>query len=116
MVEAATKIEADASSAAALTESYNRVRSEVEEFVSGTPVAEEFGRTFSELEAPAERLRPNPMVMATLKEAAQSATVQLGQLGGWLDGFIQEQTLHERLRLEAEEKVKADRRQQPGFS
>ena len=111
---AVSGVEIDWMAAPGLTESYNRILDEVRGLVEGTSLAEELER-FPEIENYRER-GPSPRAVAEGGSAAKRAASMLGQLAGWLDGLIQEQTLDQRLKYEAEERVKLERRKRPGFS
>jgi hypothetical protein len=117
--EAASSLEPESASAPAFTEAYNRLRAAVRELVDKTPIEGEFLNFFPEIEQVSVSLSQHPREavreMVRFESAAKQARLLLGQLAGWVDGLIQEQTLERRLRLEAEERVKQERKQAPGF-
>jgi hypothetical protein len=120
MVEAAASSveQPDGSAAPALTGSYMRTRAEISSLLGGSGLEQEFANAFPEIEVVEGGHRhPRDAAAAGITDApaARSAQVLLGQLAGWLDGLIAERTLDQRLRLEAEERVKQERRQSPGF-
>ena len=113
---AATAIEADGASAPALTESYMRLREQVGNVLAGD-LSDEFNATFPSIDLVQPPTSPQPHATAawrvTAEPAARRARALLGQLAGWIDGLIEEQTLERRIRMEAEELAK---RQRPGFT
>ena len=118
MTEAAgTAVAADGASAPALTESYIRLRDQIANLLQGD-FADEFDAAFpvvEEVRQPMDHPRAAARAAIIHEAAARRARTLLGQLAGWLDGLIAEATLEQRLRFEAEERVKAERRQPPGF-
>ena len=48
-------------------------------------------------------------------QAASEALISLRRLEGWIQGLIDEQTLEQRMRVDAEEKAKWEAKQPPGF-
>jgi hypothetical protein len=116
---AASAVEADAASAPALTESYQRLREQVEKTLSGSDLLAEFQASFPELptvEGPTGSEHPREVVSRArvAESAARKARALLGQLAGWVDGMIAERTLEKRLQAEAVERVKQEK-QRPGF-
>lgn len=117
---AATSVTADGEGAPALIESYTRLRGLTREFVGANGLnIEEFDSAFPEIDAIDLRQFEHPRNRMHRKGmyAPQAIRAQalIGQLGGWLSGLFDEVTLERRLRLEAEERVKQERRQPPGF-
>lgn len=109
----AEKVEpADAPS---LTGGYNRLRGQVQELVAGGELEAEFNSMFPEVAEFQGGSGPGPRGLIDWHTKATTAGVGakrlLEQLGGWVDGLIQEQTLSERIQAEAAERVK----QQKGF-
>ncbi len=108
---AATSVEPNAGSARALTDSYVRLREEVREMIADSELKHEFHRVFPGI---AIQEAPNPSLAgglaleddARLNAEAQRARALLGQLAGWVQGLIDEQTLEKRLQLEAEAKAR----------
>jgi hypothetical protein len=118
MVEAAsTAVDADGAAAHALSESYMRLREQLANVLEGD-LSDEFNAVFPEIEIPAPvQVHPGAAARAAIAQtpAARRAQVLLTQLAGWLDGLIAEQTLDQRLKLEAAERVAQERRKPPGF-
>jgi len=111
MVSAA-QVEATGASGIALVRAYTGLVAEMNSVLSaGTEgLREEFARLFTPIEEPpALNARWNAV-------AATEALVKLRQIGGWIQGLIDELTLEERLRLEAEARVKAENQPPTGFS
>lgn len=92
---ASSSVEATGDGAAALTESYVRLRSLVRDVMedSSGDLAE-FDAAFPEIEAVTveDREHPREMAMRPMKYAphAKRAQALLGQLAGWVTGLIQE--------------------------
>jgi hypothetical protein len=92
---AANSIEPNGDSAAALTESYDRLRSRVRAVMEGSKVdLAEFDDAFPSMEVVqiAENEHPRQMAMRDMKYGphAAKAKVLLGQLAGWVTGLIEE--------------------------
>jgi hypothetical protein len=121
MIEsAATSVTADGDGAPALTESYARLRGLARDFVEAPDLnIDEFDPAFPEMDVVefAEHEHPRRLMARNTTYAPQAKRAQalLGQLGGWVSGLIDEITLEQRLRFEAQERVKQERRQPPGF-
>jgi hypothetical protein len=120
MVESAAAGEANGYSAPAFTQSYVRLRGQVAQLVTGTSLEEEFAGAFPEIEqVEIPKGRNDPAVLSMQKSAlapqAHRAQALIGQLGGWLTGLIDEQTLQQRIEAEAAVRIKQERRQPPGF-
>jgi hypothetical protein len=116
---AASSVKPDGSGAPALTESYMRLRSQVQQLIGESSLSGEFESTFPVIEIvdkPMDHPRAAARAVMVHEAAAQEAKGLLGQLAGWLDGLIAEQTLEQRLRFEAEARVKEERRKPPGFT
>lgn len=122
MIEsAASSVEADGNGAPALTESYSRLRGLTRDYVEAYGLnIDEFDPAFPEVEVVEYPEHEHPRRLAardrTYAPRAKQAQALLGQLGGWVSGLIEELTLEQRMRLEAEERVKQERRQPPGFT
>lgn len=98
---AAESIEPDGDGAAALTESYERLRSRVRELVQVSAAElQEFDAAFPRLDVIniPDREHPRKMAMRKLAYAPQAkrAQVLLGQLAGWVSGLIEELELEQR--------------------
>jgi len=71
----------------------------------------EFDRLFPTVDAPPPYSPALPeSTRAKLAAAANEAQLGLAKLHGWIQGLIDEQTLDERMRVEAEEKAKLEGR------
>jgi hypothetical protein len=77
---------------------------------------EEFARLLPSLDEPPAYDPSYRMPQPEFLVAATEAMVKLGQLEGWIQGLIDEQTLEERMRLEAEAKAKLATRPSTGFA
>jgi hypothetical protein len=119
---AADALKPDENSAHALTESYMRLRKEAVRIVEENDLPEEeFLNTFPEIEiadVPDPTMHPRQVLKrAAMRTAqAQQASSLLKQMAGWFDGIVVEQTLQRRLELEAQERIKQERKQPPGFT
>lgn len=97
---AADSIEPDGDGAAALTESYARLRSRVRDLVEvSSAELKEFDAAFPVLdviEVP-DREHPRKMAMRGMEHAphAKRAKLLLGQLAGWVTGLIEELQLEQ---------------------
>jgi hypothetical protein len=102
-----------------LTSSYLRLREQALDLVDDERRAE-LDATFPIIDAVELPDDPHPRLTsrlgATGGPAARTAQGLLVQLAGWLDGYVAALTLEQRMRLEAEERVKQERRRQPGFT
>ncbi len=118
-VDAATQTTPDGFAASALVESYNTCRDQIVGALEEGDLLEEFAASFPELPAAVEPESNFPYNVNKAAQAnkglAQRAQVSLARLAGWLDGLIAEQTLEQRMRIEAQETAKLARRQPPGF-
>jgi len=108
MIEsAATSVEATGDGAAALTESYVRLRSRVRAAMedSSGDLAE-FDAAFPEIEIVdvKDQEHPREMAMRGMKYAphAKRAQALLGQLAGWVSGLIQELEYEQRSRHDSD--------------
>jgi hypothetical protein len=96
MIEsAAASVEPDGDGAAALTQSYMRLRAMLRELVEDSSATlEEFDRAFPEIEGVeiVSHEHPRQMGMRGMRYAphALQAKALLGQLGGWVSGLIAE--------------------------
>lgn len=108
MIESATaSIEATGDGAAALTESYVRLRGRVRAVMEDSSVdLAEFDAAFPEIEIVEvhDQEHPRQMAMRGMKYAphAKRAQALLGQLGGWVTGLIQELEFEQRARHESD--------------
>jgi uncharacterized protein with von Willebrand factor type A (vWA) domain len=108
MIEgASTSVEATGDGAAALTESYARLRSRVRAVMEdSTGDLDEFDAAFPEIEvvAIADREHPREMAMRGMKYAPQAKRAQalLKQLAGWVTGLIQELEYEQRSRYDSD--------------
>ena len=120
MVNEAAQVEATRDAAGALVRAYLGLRDEVLLSLQSADLKElrdEFDRLFPLLANPPP-FNPNFDVVRShtqLAAAAEEAQLSLRRLGGWIQGLINELTLGERLRLEAETKAKLERRPPTGF-
>ena len=118
-VQAATDVTPDGNAAPALTSSYLRLREQALELVDDERRAE-LDATFPIIDTVELPSTPHPRLTSRLEAtggpAARTAQALLAQLAGWLDGYIAALTLEQRMRLEAEERVKQERRRPPGFT
>src|SRR5579859_2078572 len=120
MVTQAAQVEAGRDSAAALVHAYSALRTEMLDVLDRDSLAElrgEFDRLFPEMEEPPP-FNPNfdPVSShAKLAAAASQAQMGLRRLQGWIQGLIDEMTLSERMKLEAEARVKLENKPKPGF-
>lgn len=119
MVTAAAQTEATNQAGAALTLAYLRLRAEMLKILEPEALAElrvECERLFPHLEIPPPYSpAPSATTSAKLSAAAHEAQINLRRLQGWIQGLIDELTLQERLRLEAEAKAAQASRPQSGF-
>jgi hypothetical protein len=119
-VDAAAAAPADGLGAPALVDAYNGLRVRVARALDGDPRQEEFIDAFAELPAATTPLSNQPYNVRKAavenESLARRAQLDLGRLAGWLDGMIGEQTLERRMQLEAQERVRQERRPPTGFS
>lgn len=114
MAEAAAATTVTRDAAHALHESYRRLRDQVSGLLAADEARlAEFTAAFPELspnlpQASAAGGGPHAaMVVASTRTAmAEHAALLLRQLGGWLEGLVQEATFEQRMRLEAEATAK----------
>jgi hypothetical protein len=108
MIErASTSVEATGDGAAALTESYVRLRGRVRAVMEDSSgELAEFDAAFPEIETVAieDREHPRNMAMRAMKYAPQAKRAQalLGQLAGWVTGLVQELEYEQRSRYESD--------------
>jgi hypothetical protein len=118
-VKAAADVTPDGQAAPVLTSSYLRLREQALELADDERRAE-LEATFPIMDALELPASTHPRFAVTLQAtggpAARTAQALLVQLAGWLDGYIAAMTLEQRMRLEAEERVKQERRRAPGFT
>jgi hypothetical protein len=99
----AAQVTATASAGQALVRAYMGLVAEMNLVLQGDgleELREEFARLFTPIE------EPHVMNERLNAVGAASALVKLRQLGGWIQGLIDERTFEQRLRIEAEEKAK----------
>lgn len=112
--------EANYQAGEALTGAYVGLREEMQRVLEDAGLAElrvEFERLFPTLDVPRSYSPALPeSTGAKLAAAANEAQLGLRKLHGWIQGLIDEQTLDERLRMEAEEKAKLASRPPTGFT
>jgi hypothetical protein len=118
---AAASVSPDASAAHALTESYVRLRREVSELAQELGLGEEFAAVFPEVavaEPPTASLAGNlgRQFNLDLQAEAKRASTLLGQLAGWVQGLIDEQTFEQRIAAEAEAKATLAAKPPTGFT
>jgi hypothetical protein len=111
LADAAAATTPSRSSSSALVQSFDRLREQVKEFLSDDALRlKEFDAAFPAIgSAPLpNEVGPARQIQAagTSLARAEQAAILLRQIGGWLDGLIQELTYDERLRLEAQEVAK----------
>jgi hypothetical protein len=92
---AASSVQPDGDGAAALTQSYLRLRGMVRDLVEeSSATLDEFDRAFPEIEGVEVTTDEHPrnMAMRPMKYAphAREAKALLGQLAGWVSGLIEE--------------------------
>jgi hypothetical protein len=120
MVNAAAQTEATRDSATALVRAYMRLREEIHVAVESDQTAElqmEFERLFPPLEEPGSFSPALAVESHTrLAAAAEEGRIHLSQLGGWIQGLIEERTLQERMRLDAEARAREAAKPKPGFT
>jgi hypothetical protein len=119
MVIGASQVEATRDAGIALVRAYAGLREELLRILEPETLRElhdEFERLFPPM---AEPLPWHPMrgVIATAELAAASseAKVNLQKIQGWIQGLIDELTLDQKMRMEAEETAKLASRVKPGF-
>jgi hypothetical protein len=119
MVIGAAQVEATEGAALALVRAYAGLREEMLHVLESEalgPLRDEFERLFTTMEEP-EPFHPyrGAVGHAELASAASEAQVNLLKIQGWIQGLVDELTLEQRLRLEAEEKAKLESKFKPGF-
>lgn len=99
--------------APSLTSSYRRMRAQVEELVAGGELVAEFNEMFPEIPEFQGPAGPGPRGLIDWHTEATAAGIEarrlLEQLSGWIEGLIEEQTLAERIQVEAAERVKQEK-------
>ena len=116
----ASQAEATFQAGEALAGAYLGLREEMQRVLEdgGLPALRvEFDRLFPSLDVPPPYSPALPeSTGAKLAAAANEAQLGLRKLHGWIQGLINEQTLDERLRMEAAEKAKLESRRPIGFT
>jgi hypothetical protein len=121
MVAAANNsLEPSPASAHALTHGYLNLRTQILDAVRGSSLEAEFILSFPEFtpaDPPDMRAAGNlgRQQHADIDAFGRRAKMLLGQLAGWLQGLIDEQTLEQRLKFEAEARIAHEQRR-TGFS
>jgi hypothetical protein len=119
MVMQAAQTEATYQAGGALVLAYLRLRAELLKILEPEPLAElreEFARIAPHMEfAPPFSPLLAAETSAKLADAAHQAQTNLRVLQGWVQGLIDELTLEQRLRLEAEAKAAQANRPPTGF-
>lgn len=99
--------------APSLTSGYRRMRAQVAELVDGGELEAEFNEMFPEIPEFQGSSGPGPRGLIDWHTEATTAGTNarrlLEQLGGWIEGLIEEQTLAERIQAEAAERVKQEK-------
>ena len=120
MVMEAAQVEATYQAGEALASAYLGLREEMQRVVEDAGLANlrvEFDRLFPTVDAPPSYSPALPeSTEAKLAAAANEAQLGLAKLHGWIQGLIDEQTLDERMRMDAEEKAKLEGRPRTGFT
>lgn len=112
MIDSASRaVEVDGHAAPALTESYTRLRGMVRDLVAASdPSLAEFDAAFPEIQVVAipTAQSPHSVVTQAMRNHPHATKAQalLGQLAGWVSGVINELTFEQRLRMEAEARVR----------
>jgi hypothetical protein len=120
MVTEAAQTEATYHAGIALVRAYMGLRNEMSLILEGEgleSLREESDRLFPSLPEPEPfKIGFDPInSQAKLLAAANEALINLRQLGGWIQGLINELTLEQRMRLDAEERAKLQSRPATGF-
>jgi hypothetical protein len=120
MVMEAAQVEPTYQAGEALAGAYIGLREEMQRVVEDAGLANlrvEFDRLFPTVDAPPSYSPALPeSTGAKLAVAANEAQLGLAKLHGWIQGLIDEQTLDERMRMDAEEKAKLEGRPPTGFT
>jgi hypothetical protein len=117
MVIAAAQVEATHFAAGALARAYVGMRGELLAALQPNSLSElrdEFERLFEPLEIP----EPFNRFVGNAEQLAQvavEAQLSLRRLEGWIQGLIDELTLDQKMRMEAEETAKLASKIKPGF-
>jgi hypothetical protein len=120
MVMEAAQVEATYQAGEALAGAYLGLREEMQRLLEDAGLANlrvEFDRLFPTVDTPPSYSPALPeSTEAKLAAAATEALIGLAKLHGWIQGLIDEQTLDERMRMDAEEKAKLEGRPPTGFT
>jgi hypothetical protein len=119
MVTGASQVEATHDASIALVRSYTGLRAELLRILEPETLGDlhdEFERLFPEMDEPLpwHTLR-GQQGLVELAAAASEARINLQKLQGWIQGLIDELTLDQRMRMEAEEAAKLANKVRPGF-
>lgn|SRR5262249_41488707 len=118
MVTQAAQMEATAAAASALVNAYNRLIDEIIQIFEGDDLKalhDECRRLFPPIEEEVPWDAGSFGGQARAAVLAAEAQMGLRKLQGWVQGLIDEQTLSERLRLEAEAKARLETKPPTGF-
>lgn len=109
----AAQVAVSPSVATALVKSHNVLVGEMQlalQEASQTDLEAEFSRLFPLLPGPTGSRDDYRF------EAASAAALSLAQMGGWIQGLIEEATFDQRMRVEAEERAKMATKPATGFA
>lgn len=101
--------------APSLTEGYRRMRAQVLDLVAGTELEQEFNDLFPEIQEFSPQAGPTVGGRGLIDwhheatTAGTNAQRLLDQLGGWVAGLVEQQTLPQKIQAEAAERVKQER-------
>jgi hypothetical protein len=118
MLEASAQIAATHEAAAALARAYMSLRNELLAILAdhGLPdLRQECTRLFQDIPEPVIG-DPHPTSRLRVASAASEAQLGLRQLQGWVQGLIDEQTLREQQRLDADARARVEHRPPTGFA
>jgi hypothetical protein len=119
MVTSAAQAEATYKAGNALVKAYLSLRGEMLRILESDALADlriEFSRLFPTIEyAPPYSPAFGPTTSARLAEVAHDAQISLRSLQGWIQGLIDELTLEQRLRLDAEARAALAAKPPTGF-
>ena len=120
MIDELVKQEPKDSSAAGLTDAYNRMRDASQRLVDASPElpSEEFGLLFEALPpvSPPAQLDNFVEASAKLESDAKKASILLRQLSGWFQGVVLERTLKQRIEADARARAELAAKAPTGFT
>lgn len=111
----ASQVDATRTSARALSLAYINLTAEIRQALSIQGLEDllaEFDRVFTPLAEVPEAVDVNDLVATS---RANEALVKLRQVGGWVQGLLDELTFEQRMRMEAEEKARLAAKPTTGF-